>query len=113
MTTPTFTPNEEGEIGKDGLTRRQRGLVFFILTTHEQESRAPTVREMMAHLGAASSSPVLDLLKVLKKKGVLENAKTRQAHGVNLRGVRTGLIFDTATPEGQRLYSIYCAGHGK
>ncbi len=111
--TPTFIPNEEGEVGKDGLTKRQRGLVFFILTSHEQESRGPTVREMMAHLGAASSSPVLDLLKVLKKKGVLENPKTRQAHGVKLKGLKTGLIFDHSSPEGQRLFAIYRAGHGK
>ncbi len=65
MPTPNFTPAPHLALGPDGLTDKQRRLVRFILRTMEAEGRAPTVREMMASMGAASTSVVTKTIQML------------------------------------------------
>ncbi len=104
--TPSFVPAPVAAVGVDGLTVKQRRLVVYILKTQEREGRPPTVREMMAFLEVASTSPVMALLAILKRKGYIEETDERQAHGVKLKGLRTVLCFDESL-EGRRLKALY------
>lgn len=66
------------------LTPRQQSVLAFVSDYQRENSIAPTVREIAAHLGLASPSGIHRVLNVLKDKGyiVSEDAKKRSWRSV-------------------------------
>ncbi len=51
------------------LTNRQREVLFFIQSRIEAENTPPTIREIAAHFGIASTNGVMSHLRALERKG--------------------------------------------
>jgi repressor LexA len=65
------------------LTRRQAEILTFIQEQMDAEGDAPTVREIADHFGFNSTNAVVDHLKALERKGVIER-EARSARGIHL-----------------------------
>lgn len=55
------------------LTRRQRQILDFVQKTTQEGRPVPTLREIAAHFGFASTRAAADHLAALKRKGALES----------------------------------------
>lgn len=78
------------------LTKRQQEILDYIESYFEQEGDAPTIREMAEHFGIRSTNAVVDHLKALERKGVIER-NAGSARGIQLAapppaGVRVPLL---------------------
>jgi repressor LexA len=59
------------------LTKRQRQILGFIQECQRANGVAPSIREIAAHFGFSSMTTVLDHVRLMRKKGVLENTPGR------------------------------------
>ncbi len=77
------------------LTDRQRQVFDFIRETILSEGHAPTIREIAAHIGIATTNGVICHLKALEKKGVIcrPDASSR---GITINGVGVGEAIQAA-----------------
>lgn len=68
-----------------GLTQRQRQVLDFVRTITQDGRPAPTLREIAAHFGFASTRAAADHLVALKRKGALESepGKARSLRAVS------------------------------
>src|SRR5512133_4392781 len=67
----------DGPIDADGLTLRQRRILEMIKDTVERRGYPPSIRELGAAVGLASSSSVAHQLKMLEAKGFLRRDPNR------------------------------------
>jgi len=86
------------------LTKRQRDIYRFIVTTVEQCGYQPTIQEMGEHFGVASKNGIVCHLRALEAKGFIRipgqsgSIKTR---AVELVGLRFHCVPEGATVFGQ------------
>ena len=73
------------------LTKRQSEILDFIRDQFESEGDAPTVREIAEEFGIRSTNAVVDHLKALERKGVIER-DARSARGIHLPEERVDAI---------------------
>ena len=77
------------------LTRRQRQVLEFVQRTVQDGGPAPTLREIAAHFGFASTRAAADHLAALKRKGALESepGKARSLRAVSgLQALRRRVV---------------------
>lgn len=67
----------------DSLTERQRQILRYLCHHLVEKQRAPAIRELMEHLGIASTNGVHDHLKALEKKGFLLRPREKH-HGLRI-----------------------------
>jgi len=72
--TKTIVMRGERGAGKNGLTVRQMELLIFIKACIRDEGFAPSIREMVAHLGVSGTNAITDHLGALVRKGYLYRA---------------------------------------
>jgi repressor LexA len=79
-----------------GLTQRQRQVLDFVQKTAQDGYPAPTLREIAAHFGFASSRAAADHLAALKRKGALESepGKARSLRAVSSLLPLRGRVVD-------------------
>jgi len=79
-----------------GLTQRQRQVLDFVQKTAQDGRPAPTLREIAAHFGFASSRAAADHLAALKRKGALESepGKARSLRAVSSLLPLRGRVVD-------------------
>lgn len=73
------------------LTKRQSEILDFIRDQFESEGDAPTVREIAEEFGIRSTNAVVDHLKALERKGVIER-DARSARGIHLPEERVDAV---------------------
>jgi repressor LexA len=73
----------------EDLSDRQREVLEFILSWHDQNGIAPSFREIGDHLGIRSTNGVSDHVRALERKGYLERVGDRGA-ARSLRVARKG-----------------------
>ena len=63
--------------GMNKLTDRQRQILVYIQECQRASGVAPSMREIAEHFGFSSMTTVMDHVRLLRKKGVLENQPGR------------------------------------
>ncbi len=76
-----------------GLTQRQRDILAFIAKCIRDEGMPPTIAEIGAAFGIASTNGVNDHLRALERKGYI--SRTNKARGIHLTDKAAGGLFPT------------------
>ena len=63
--------------GMNELTKRQRQILVYIQECQRASGVAPSMREIAEHFGFSSMTTVMDHVRLLRQKGVLENQPGR------------------------------------
>lgn len=64
------------------LTRRQAEVLEYLIATLVDRQRLPTIREVSAHLGAASANAGQEHLRALEERGYLTRESRHPEHDV-------------------------------
>ncbi len=79
---------------KSAATDRQRDVLEIIETTRDERGYSPSIREISAVLDVSSTNATADLLKALRKRGLVEwmprTARTLRVTEDGLRELRRG-----------------------
>lgn len=65
------------------LTDRQREILRYLCRFFTEKHRAPTLRELMAHVGLASTNSANDHIRALEKKGFVMRDGSKH-HGLRV-----------------------------
>ncbi len=67
-----------------GLTKRQGDILYFLKRKIQSDGFPPTMHEICAEFGLASTNGVSEVLKVLEKKGFLKRVTKGSSRGIQL-----------------------------